>query len=126
MRLQHVAGFLAVAQIDMADDAGADFGGAVAAGCAHRGDAVDEFGFADRPEGFGAAGAVHRAALHEHGRNDVVAAVGVGEQVVEHVGPVRPLPQMVVRIDDRQGGVEDLFHAAGEPVVADRQIGAWG
>ena len=126
MGFQDLGGFFAEAEVDVADDAGADLGGAVAAGGAHGGDAVDEFGFADGFEGLRPGGAVHRAALQEDGGDDVVAAVGVGQQVVEHVDPVGPFPQMVVRIDDRQAGFEDGLGAAGEPVVTDRYVGAGG
>ena len=126
MRLQHLAGFIAVTQIDMADDAGADFRRAIAAGRAHGRDAVDELGFTHRLERLRPRGAMHRPALHEHGADDVVAAVGVGQQVVEHVQPVRPLPKMVMRIDDRQFGFQDRFGATGQPIVADRQVRAVG
>ena len=114
----------AEAKIDVTDDAGADFRVAVAAGRAHRGDAVDELGFADRAEFLGPAGAMHRAALHEHGADDVMAAVGVRQQIIEHVAPAWPFPQMMVRIDDRQRRLQDRFGPPREPVVADRQIGA--
>ena len=124
MSLQNVAGFLAVAQIDVADDAGTDFRRTVAAGGAHRGDAVDEFGLADRAESLRTLGSVHGAALQENGGDDVVAAVDVGQQVVEHVYPVRAIPEMVVRIDDRQVGLQDRLFAAREPVVADGDVGA--
>ncbi len=104
---QDLGGFFAEAEVDVPDDAGADLGRTVAAGGAHRGHAVDEFGFADGFEGFRPAGAVHRAALQEDGRDDVVAAVDVGQQVVQHVDPVGPFPQMVMRIDNRQAGLQN-------------------
>jgi hypothetical protein len=122
---QHLPRLAAEAEVNVADDACADFGGAVTAGGAHGRDAVDEFGFADRAESLGAAGAVHGAALDEDGGDDVVPAVGIGQQVVQHVDPVRALPQMVVRVDDGQVGFQDGFGAAGQPVVTDWDIGTW-
>ena len=47
-------------QIGMADDAGADLRRAIAAAGAHRRDAVDELGLADRPQLLRAGRAVHR------------------------------------------------------------------
>jgi hypothetical protein len=51
-----------------------------------------------------------------------VAAGRVCEQFIEQIAPARPIPQMVVRIDDRQVGLEDLFLAARQPVAADGKI----
>ena len=109
-------------QVGVADDAGAGADLAVDAARRHRGDAVDELDLADRLHLFRDIGAQHRARLHEHRRQDVVAAVGIGEQVVEQVAPVLAVPQVMMRIDDRQVGLEDRLRAPGEPVVADVKI----
>jgi hypothetical protein len=92
---------------------------------AHRRDAVDELGLADRRQLRRRIGPVHRVALREHGGSDVVTAVEIGEQVVEQVAGhpdvlalepgqvvvgertaeadrVAHSPEMVVGIDDRQ------------------------
>ena len=106
----------------MADDALADLGRAVAAAGAHRRDAVDELGLAHRLVGLRPAGAVHRPALHEDGRDDVVALAGIGQQVVQQVAPARPVPEVVVRVDDRQAGVERLLGDLRQPVLADRHV----
>ena len=119
----------AEAQVGVADDAGADAAGAVDAAGAHGGGAVDEFGFADGAEVLGAIGLVEGAGLDEDGGDDVVSARDIGEQVMRHVAPVRAVPQMVVRVDDRQGGVDDVLVEEIEPVLAHREIGAgrrWG
>jgi len=50
MRFQHVTRAAAETQIDVTNDAGADFRGAITARGAHRRDAVDEFGLADRAQ----------------------------------------------------------------------------
>jgi len=51
-----------------------------------------------------------------------VTAAGVGQQFIEEVTPARPVPQMVVRIDDRQIGVEDGLAAPIKPRLADRKV----
>jgi len=52
-------------------------------------------------------GAIHRAALLEDGGDDVVAAVEVSEQFRQQIGPAVTVPQMMMRIDDRQLRFED-------------------
>jgi hypothetical protein len=47
-----------------------------------------------------------------------VARAGVGDQLVQQVAMVGMVPQVMVRIDDRQVGLEDrLLRALGEPGV---------
>ena len=94
-------------QVGMADDAGAGARRAVDAAGAHRRDAVDELGLADRLHLDRPVGAVHRAALDEDRGRDVVAGAGVGQQLVQQVAMVGVIPQMMVRIDDRQVRLED-------------------
>src|SRR5215470_8750574 len=106
----------------MADNAGAMPGFAVDTARAHRGDAVDELGLAHRPHLDGAGGAHHRARLHEHGGDDVVAAIGIRQQFIEEIAPAGPVPQMVVGVDDRQIGREDRLFAPIEPVLANGKI----
>ena len=74
-------------------------------------------------------GAVHRAAFHVDRAADVVAALQVRQQLVEQIARRvaddvheavigrrqvaqdrrRPVPQMMMRIDDRQVGFEDVL-----------------
>jgi hypothetical protein len=51
-------------------------------------------------------------ALQEHAGEQVVAGGGIGEVVVQQVAMAIADPQMVVRVDDRQGGIEDRFGRA--------------
>src|SRR5262249_43509427 len=95
----------------MADDPGAMTGLAVDAAHAHRGDAIDELGFTDRPHLHRTCGARHRPRLHEHGGDDVVAARGVRQQLVEQIAPAGSVPEMMVWIDDWQIGLEDRLLA---------------
>ena len=74
------------AQLGEADNSGANPGRTVAAACAHRRDAVDELGFAERREIRIAVGAIHRVALHEHRRENIVAGVDVGQELRQQIG----------------------------------------
>ncbi len=96
--------------------------GAVAARGAHRRDAVDEFRLADRAQFLRPVRAMEGAALDEHGIGDVVAAVEVGQQIVQQVAPAAAVPQMMVRIDDRQVRLQRRLDGAGEPVLADGKV----
>ena len=70
-----------------------DPGLAVIAGGAHRGDAGDELGLADRPHLLRAIRAVMRVAFLEHGGDDVVVAgVDVGQQLVEQIAVAAAQP----------------------------------
>src|SRR5437660_12884810 len=51
-----------------------------------------------------------------------MAAVGIGEQLVKQVAPAGAIPQMMMRIDDWQRGLEDFFLASVKPVLPDREI----
>ena len=121
------------AQICVADDPGAGAHLTVEPARRHRGDAVHELDLADGLERFGPADAVHRAALEVDGRTDIVTALQIREQLVEEIprhlpddlhewvigrrhilqNLGRPIPEMMMRIDDRQIGLEDRFHRVG-------------
>ena len=128
MRLQHRLDPVALGQVGVTDDAGGHARLAVAAAVAHRGDAGDELGLAHRPHLARAAGAIHRVALQEHAADNVVAGGAIVEELVQQVARgghlpriagarhARAVPQVMVRIDDRQLGVEDLLRRRlGEP-----------
>ena len=124
-RLQNLLDGRAERQIGVADDAGADPGIAVRPRGGRRCDAVGELDFADRAQLGRALGAVHRQPFEIEGRGDVVAAPGVGGQFRQQIAAcLGPLDQMMMRIDDRQIGLDDLLAAAVEPVLANRQMRA--
>jgi hypothetical protein len=102
------------AQIGKADDAGAD-PRLAAAPVALLGDRADEFALADAAHFLRPARAIARAALDEHGRDDIVARIAVRQQFVEQIAAARVIPQMMVRIDDRQIGLEDFLPQLAEP-----------
>ena len=118
LRLQHGLDSIAEREIGEAHDPRGDTRRAVEAAVAHRGDPCDELGLTDRPELRRPASAVHRVAFHEHGGDHVVAGAQVGEQLVQQVAVVRPHPQMMMGVDDRQLGLEDrLGRLLGQPRV---------
>ena len=105
-------------QIGVADDAGADRGGTVAAAGAHRGDAIGEFNLADRPQRFRPAGAIHCAAIDIDGGDDVVAGCDVGGELLDQIALAAAIPQMMMRIDDRAVGIDDVLSSQRQPVFA--------
>ena len=113
------------------DDAGGHARVAVAAAGAHGRDAVDELGLAHRAQRLGAVGAVHRRAFDEHRAAHVVARAvgiglaGVGEQLVEQVAVAVAVPQVVVRVADRQGRVDDVFCGGDHAAVLPGASSAW-
>ena len=79
--------------------------------------------FADRPHFLGTAGAIARTALDEHGRDDVVSRVDVGQEFVEQIAAARVVPEMMVRVDDRQIGFEYLLRQLAEPFEIGQRAG---
>ena len=117
-------GSAADAEIDIADDPGAGSRRAVFAALAHRRDTGDKRGLAERAQFRRPFGAIHLAAFEEHRGANVVAAAQILDQVVQQIAVPRPVPQMMVRIDDRAVGFECGFLGCGEPVLTDRQMAA--
>ena len=117
-------GAAADAEIDIADDPGAGPCRAVFAALAHRRHTGDKRRLAKRAQFGRPFGAVHLAAFEEHRGADVVAAAQILDQIVQQIAVARPVPQMMVRIDDRAIGFERGFLGGGEPVLADRQMAA--
>jgi hypothetical protein len=73
------------------------------------------FALADRPHFLGAAGAIARSALDEDGADDVVPRVDIGQELIEEIAPARMVPEVMVRIDDRQIGLDDLLGPLAQP-----------
>ena len=94
---------------------------AVAAARAHRRDALHELGFADDLELVWPVGAVHRRALDEH-RLPHIVRPGVRHQLIEQVPVARPIPQVVVRIDDRQPRLQRRLVGQRQPVLRLRRL----
>jgi hypothetical protein len=73
--------------------------------------AVDEFGLAERRLLLRALGPVHLPAFLEAGRDDVVPAADIGQQILQEVAIARPVPHVMVRVDDRQAGLDEFPRA---------------
>src|SRR6185312_9115742 len=110
------------AQVDIADNPGAMLGRAVFAALAHRRDAGDKGRLAERARLRRPLGAVHLAAFEKDRGADVVAARRVLYEVVQQIAVAGPVPQMMVRIDDRAVRLARRLLGRGEPVLADRQM----
>src|SRR6516165_13111 len=82
-------------QIGEADDARANLG-LTASPVALFGNRPNELAFADRAHFLGPAGAIARTALDEHGLDDVVPGIDVGEQFVEQIAATRMVPEMMM------------------------------
>ena len=76
---------------------------------------VDKFDFADRLCLRRPLGAVHRAAFDKDALRDVVTAAGIGEQLVEEVSMLVAVPEMMVRIDDFEGRLQNLLFSLCPP-----------
>jgi hypothetical protein len=60
-------------------------------------------------------------AFEEHRGDDVMPGLEIGAQLIEQIAVVGALPQMMVRVDDRQIGVEHrLGRRGGEPCLVRR------
>ena len=115
-RFQHRLDAVAEGEIGEAHNASGDTRRPIEAAGAHRGDASDELGFAHRSQLFRSVGAVHAVAFLEHRGDDVMTGADVGEKVVEQVTMVRPIPQVVMGIDNGEVGIEDgLGRLLGQP-----------
>ena len=118
LSLEHGLGRIAEQKVDVADNAIADQRLAIASARGHRGDAIGEFHLANRAERLRARGAVHRTAIDIDRGDDVMAGGDVVGQFLDHVAQTAAIPQMMMRVDDRPRGVDDLFGVLGEPVLA--------
>src|SRR6185436_20369190 len=107
----------------MPDDRRGGTSGAVQAARAGGSQALYELDFADGTHLARLGPAVHRAALDEHGRAHVVAAIDVCVQLVEQVALIRnalqaAVPEVVVWIANRQLRLERRLGRKNVPVIA--------
>jgi len=121
VRLQHRLDAVAQREIGEAHDAGGDARRPVLPARAHRGLAGHELGLAHRPHLLGPRRAVHRVAFEEDGGDQVVAGRGVREEVGQEVAVPAAIPEVMVRVDERQVGLEDgLGRLGGQPRLVGR------
>ena len=108
MAFEDRRGLMPEKQIHIADQAGAGPNCSICAARGHRRDAIGEFRLPQRLPFGRDMQAVHGGSLNIHGRPDVVAAADILIEFIEQIAPVS-IPEMVMRIDDRQFGREDLL-----------------
>jgi hypothetical protein len=81
---------------------------------------VEKLRFPDRPQFGSRVLAVHCAALHGDGRANVVARCKVVQEIHHEVPVAGVIPQMMMRIDDRQLGIDDLLLLQAQPFGPNR------
>ena len=130
-RVEHFARAASQCQISMADNPRAGPARPIQPARRLRRDTIDEFHLAHRLQRLAIGRVVKRAALHEDRADDVVPAGEVGVELIEGVvriidqrgdkGVMRfgkhrdhraQIPQVVVRVDNRQIGFEDILGVA--------------
>lgn len=106
-----------LAQVGESHDARAGTGRPIGAGGGELRDQVHHLGLAHRPKRLRPVRRLHPAALQEHGGDDVVAGRQIRDEFVEQVTALRAvMPEVVMRIDDRQSGLDDVLMHLREPV----------
>ena len=116
MGFQDLVDRLAQAQVGASDDPLADTHRSIVAAVGHRRDAGDELGLADDLHRFGAAVAVEGGAFDEHRALDLVssdARSDIGQQVLQQIAAGRVVPEMMVRVADRQIRFENFLSFGG-------------
>ena len=81
-------------------------------------DALHELCFPQRPHLGGAIRLVHGRTFEEDRLDDVVPGAEVDKQVRQEITVAGALPQVVVRVADRQVGVYWVLSSPGEPVFS--------
>ena len=122
MRFQHRLHRFTQRQVGIAHNPGIGGDIAINAACEHRGNAGDEFCLAHRLQGFRPRRAMHGPRLDINCRLDVMAAFEVSQEFIMQIAPARPIPEMVMRINDHLRGVQDFFLPRGEPILSDGEV----
>src|SRR5262245_60033020 len=115
--LEHGLRAIAQHQIGMSDDSRDMTGLTITAARAHRSDAIYKLDLPDRFHVARSVGAVHGSRFDKHGLHDVVAAARVLRQFVHQVAPAFVVPYVMVRIENRQLGLERRLLAQLRPGV---------
>ena len=123
LRIEDIRHPIAGFQVGRADDTRRDVVVSVALRISLFGDADDKIGFADAAEVFRTVLPKLRTAFDEHGRNDVMAAGQILDELVQHVAwlnrALSVAPEMMMGITYRQVRLQALLPA---PVPANRDF----
>ena len=122
MRFQHRLHGFTQCQIGIANNPGIGGDIAIDAAGEHRGDAGDEFCLTHWLQSFRSCGAMHGTRLDIDRRLDVVAAFQIGQEFIVQIAPARPIPKMVMRINDHLCGVQDFFLPCREPILSHGKV----
>ena len=122
-RLQHRLDPVAQLQIGMADDCRRRPTRAVEPAGAGSSEALDELDLADGAHLRRSIRPVHRSRLDKHGGAHIVAAIHVGGQLVQQIALVGDalgpeIPEVVMRVADRDVGLQGRLLGQGQPVVS--------
>src|SRR5436309_9626062 len=119
VRFHHSRRAISQSHIDSADDSCCRPQVTVAAAGAFGSDTLNKLGLTDDAEFFRAIRAIHGPTLDEYGL-PYVMALHVCRKVFEEIDlgfAFRRIPEVVMRIDDRELRLERFFFSAGEPFV---------
>jgi hypothetical protein len=120
VRAQDLLHCVAEREVGMRDDAGDHRPSRPPAGALFC-DRSHELGLTEALKVLRSALAVARAALDEHRLLDAMPGAGVGPEILEQIAaPLRPVPQVMMRIDDRPLRLDHLFHHLLEPLRSTR------
>jgi hypothetical protein len=106
----------------MPDDPSANTAVSVLTARAHRRRAIQKLRLAQRAHFHRAIASIHRPGLHRNGRANVMTRLDILQQVEQKIAVSRTIPQMMMRIDNRQLGFEDVLAMQGKPLWTNRQM----
>ena len=122
MRFQHRLHRIPQGKIGIAHNPGIGSDIAIDTACEHRGDAGDEFRLPHWLQRLRPSSAMHGPRLDINGGLNVMAAFQIGQEFIMQIAPARPIPEMVMRIDDHLRGVQDFFLPRREPILSDGEV----
>jgi hypothetical protein len=122
-RLQHRCDPVAQVQVGVADDGSGRPAGAIEAAGAGGGQPLDKLDLPDGAQLHRAIRTVHGAGLDKHGGAHIVAALHIGDQLVQQIPLVgdalrTQIPEVMMGIADGQLGLQGRFLSEGQPVIA--------
>ncbi len=122
VRFQHRVDPIPQLAVGMADDAGAGTQGAKPAGLAFLRCFGDEDGLTHWAQVDQAVREVFGPALDEHGRQDVVSGLQVGDQIFQQIAIGPRLPEVMMRVDDRQLRFQHRLRQHRQPARANPRM----
>ena len=103
-------------KIGVSDDAMSHAALAIAAARAHGSGPIKKLRFTDWSQFRNRVMGIHRIAFHADGGANVVTCRNVGEHVLQKVPVSEVIPEMVMRVDDREFRLNDVLWLHRQPV----------